>query len=87
MKTEMRNAIKLERVETSHGVVKIEGEIREDELVVKNLWAMSTDGWEEIDQKCNWARTLFNASTDIIMGRIMEKYGSTGEQITRVVGS
>ena len=87
MKTEMRNAIKLERVETSHGVVKIEGEIREGTLMVQNLWAMSTDGWEEIDRKCNWARTLFKTSTDIIIGRIIEKYGSTGEQITRVVGS
>ena len=48
----MRTAIKLERVETDQGVVKIEGEVRGAELVVLKLWAMSTDGWEEIDPNC-----------------------------------
>lgn len=83
----MRTVIRLGRVETNHGVLKIEGEILGDKLVFQKMWSMSTDGWEEIDQKCRWAKTLFNSSADIIIGRTIAKYGSTCEQVTRVVGS
>lgn len=79
--------IKLERVETDHGVVKIEGEVCGADLVVQKLWAMSTDGWEEIDPKCSWAKTMLYSSTDIIIGRTIKKYGSTDENVIRVVGS
>lgn len=83
----MRKAIKLERVETSYGVVKFNGEILGVELIVQNLWVMCTDGWDEIDPKCSWANKMFNGSSIVVIGRIIEKYGSTESEIVRVVGA
>ena len=83
----MKITIKLERVETNNGVVTIEGEICGEELVVKCLRTMSTDGWEEIDRNCIWANNIYKSCSDVIIGRVIAKYGSSGKQVTRVVGS
>lgn len=83
----MKSAVRLERVETSEGIVKIEGEVFGSELTVQKLWAMSTDGWEEIAPKCSWAESVFTSNNDIFVGRSIRKYGSIAEQVTRVVGS
>ena len=83
----MKTAIKLVRVESNNDVVTIEGVICGEKLVVQNLWAMSTDGWEEIDRKCLWAKKFYESSAEIIIGRAIEKYGSSCQHVTRVVGS
>ncbi|MEE9333358.1 MAG: hypothetical protein V3U65_04630 [Granulosicoccaceae bacterium] len=82
----MRTAITLERVETDQGVVKIEGKVCGVEFVVEKLWAMSTDGWEEIDPICPWTKTMLNSNIDILIERTNNIYGSTQQPVTRVAG-
>lgn len=75
--TMMKTQIALERVETEQGILKIEGEVSAAGLVVKKLWVMSTDGWEMTSPICPWAEEVFRSNVDLIIGKLVKKYGQS----------